>query len=471
MTDATPVTVPHESVNDQSMTILSWLAVEGQSVERGQALLVLEGSKATLEVYAPASGILRHTHPEGTEVPVGGELGQILSQEPTRTPAEAIPSPPEPASLVEASPARNGLVNGVSDPLPSPQSEATVSPTADSAVARFSKQARSLLQQRGIDPNCFAGRGLIRADDVRNYLGERETVVLPSKEANAAPPSVREQPSASGGVAGVPYRVEKLSPTKRTEIVYLQSAHEQTLPSLVTMAVPTRGLRAACQRHPALQGNVAALLVFETSRLLRQYPLFNAFSTAEAVNFYEEIHVGFAVDAGHGLKVPIVHHADRKSLPAIAADMRERLVAYLNDSLSIESLSGGTFTVTDLSGDDVLEFRPLLNRGQSAILGVGAEFFLPGQDVGFFNLILAFDHRVAAGRQAARFLGDLRQRLRHHEDSLRAEGVFGPPRAEPCCSVCQRPFHELRALNAFLTKTVGGDGGESLVCTVCLGGY
>lgn len=81
-------------------------------------------------------------------------------------------------------------------------------------------------------------------------------------------------------------------------------------------------------------------------------------------------------------------------------------------------LAGGTFTITDLSGEGVSSFRPLINQGQSAILGVCSEVFAPGGKVGRFDLTLAFDHQLTEGRTAARFLNDLRERLGHHEASL-----------------------------------------------------
>jgi hypothetical protein len=138
------------------------------------------------------------------------------------------------------------------------------------------------------------------------------------------------------------------------------------------------------------------------------------------------------------------------------------------DELTAEQQSAGTFTVTDLSGSNAFVFEPLINKGQSAILGVGAEFF-PAADVGFFNLTLRFDHQLGEGRTAAAFLNDLAARLKGHEAAQGAADVA--PRDVPHCTRCRRDHHELRAINRDLVRTVNVDGGNDVVCTVCLQGW
>src|SRR5207247_2570732 len=106
----------------------------------------------------------------------------------------------------------------------------------------------------------------------------------------------------------------------------------------------------------------------------------------------------------------------------------------------IESLAGGTFTITDLSGEEVFHFLPLINQGQSAILGVGAEVFLPPGRDGMFTLTLAFDHSLSEGRQAARFLKELSNRLQHYEATLGRLPSAESASEEPCCCECLRPL-------------------------------
>jgi 2-oxoglutarate dehydrogenase E2 component (dihydrolipoamide succinyltransferase) len=451
MGSATAILVPRENVNDQSVTVVAWLVPDGQHVEAGQPVVTLEGSKTTFEVCSPVAGVLHYLRAAGEDVAVGGELARIGDASVEQTnhvavrpekPKEAAP-PPTPAIVVPA------------------VAVATASEAAVAPGVRFSKEALQLIRQRGLDPAQFAGRGLVRAADVLAPVGESPS----PKPTIPAPAATADGPVAA---QGVPVRSEKLSRAKPTEAQYLRSAHRHTLPSVISVAVPTRGLRSAAARHPEVQGNVTALVIHEAARLLKKYPALNAFHHDGTAHYYDEAHVGFAVDADRGLKVPVIRQADRKTVPQIVHEMREWVVAYLNDSLPVEALAGGTFTVTDLSGEGVFEFLPLLNQGQSAILGIGGEFFLPGSKVGQFHLILAFDHQLAEGRQAARFLGELRERLEHYEAALRPAGGGESSGQEPRCAECLRTVAALRDLRAHLVQTVAADHSPALVCTICL---
>jgi pyruvate/2-oxoglutarate dehydrogenase complex dihydrolipoamide acyltransferase (E2) component len=213
---------------------------------------------------------------------------------------------------------------------------------------------------------------------------------------------------------------------------------------------------------------VTALLVHECARLLRKYPMLNACYDAGEAYFYDVVNVGIAVDNGGGLKVPVVRDADVKSPADLAEEIRELLVAYAANDLGAEQLSGGTFTITDLSSSNVLLFEPLINRGQAAILGIGAEIVPAPGGVGSFNLTLRFDHQLAEGRTAAAFLSDLALRLEGHEAAVR--GASEAARA-PRCARCHRTHAELRAIDRHLVRTVALSGGDELLCTVCIQGW
>jgi 2-oxoglutarate dehydrogenase E2 component (dihydrolipoamide succinyltransferase) len=263
----------------------------------------------------------------------------------------------------------------------------------------LSRKAADLVKEHGIPLEQFAGRGLIREADVLALLGR------PASGADLA---------AGVAAKSVTFRREALPKSKAAEARYLL-AGSNVLASSVSVACPTRGLRAAAARHPEWGASPAAAIVFEAARLLRKHPIFNAFYEDGAANYYDEVNVGFAVDVGEGLKVPVIRDADKKDVGAIAREIQDLLLAYTNGEITLEAASGGTFTVTDLSGEGVLCFQPLINHRQSAILGVGAEFLAPGGSEGYYQLILAFDHRLTEGRTAARFLRDLRDQLSAYE--------------------------------------------------------
>jgi pyruvate/2-oxoglutarate dehydrogenase complex dihydrolipoamide acyltransferase (E2) component len=480
-----PLVVPRENVNDETATLVRWLAAEGARVETGQRVVQIETSKAVVDLEAPVAGILHHEAREGDEIPIGAALGHVA---PEAGAAELPPpAPPAPLETTKAngrgvaplSPAvRRLIVEEHVDPsrlcgtgrdgrltkadvLAHLSAADAPAPTAP----RFSRPARELIERLGLDPASFAGFGLVRSRDVRPEAG------LGSAHAEAPRPAAHggqaflPAPRGPVAMAGVPTRAERLPRAKRTEARYLRAGLEHTLPSAVTVTRRTRGLRAA------LGETTTAVIVAETARLLRKYPAFNAHHDDGEIHYYEEINIGVAVDAGRGLKVPVIPRADTKSIGAIADELRERVVAYLDDRLPVEALTGGTFTITDLSGYGVTAFHPLINQGQSAILGICAEILPPGSGEGTFNLVLAFDHQLAEGRSAALFLSELGERLAAYEAaSRRGEGPVATAE-EPRCARCQAGYAELRAQGHPLIQSVGPDGSPRLLCRLCLEGW
>ncbi|HAM34880.1 MAG TPA: hypothetical protein DEB40_04765 [Elusimicrobia bacterium] len=363
--EAVTVSIPKDAVNDVTVRLAAWRAADAERVEAGRVIAEIETSKAVLEIRAPAGGYMRRFLKEGCDIPVGGALCYITA--------------------------------GPADPVPEPAAQAPAA-VAVGQGARLSHRAAELVKQHGISPDRFQGQGLVREADVLALLGQ----------------TPRPRGAELVAAKSVTCRREELPKSKQAEARYL-AAGTNALASVVSVACPTRGLRAAALRHPQWGSSPAAVVVFEAARLLREYPVLNAFYDDGAVNFYEEVNVGFAVDAGSGLKVPVIRDADRKDLGAIAREIQDLLLSYHNDEITLASSSGGTFTVTDLSAEGVYYFHPLINHRQAAILGLAAEFFPPGSGEGFYQLILAFDHRLTEGRTAAQFLKDLRQRISSHE--------------------------------------------------------
>ncbi|HUF74569.1 MAG TPA: 2-oxo acid dehydrogenase subunit E2 [Gammaproteobacteria bacterium] len=436
MSDLVEVPVPRENNNDEFVTLIKWHFEDGDEVGADQPIVDVEGSKAVFEVFAPAAGFIRLAVREGDEIAVGGTLCRLF---PTSEAAAGWIEAAEQREPVEA--AGEGV----------------------SRFVRFSRSARALIEQRDLDPGAFDGKGLVRAADVLDFLGEGRRR---SRDVSERP--VEAPAAESGTVLALPGRRQALSPSKRTERRYIGASYRNSLQSSVTVCVPTRGLKAALE-HATIGGNTTALIIYETARLLRKYPLFNACHDDGHAYLYSDINIGFAVDAGGGLKVPVVREADTKSLEEITAALRDLLVAYMSEELTAADQADGTFTVTDLSTENVFSFQPLINKGQSAILGVGAEFFPPGAREGVFNLTLQFDHQLAEGRLAAAFLNELAVRLQGYEAAF---GRTGENAADaPHCARCYRDHAELRDVKQFLVQCVNADGTVAGICTGCLQGW
>ena len=258
------------------------------------------------------------------------------------------------------------------DPVPAAEAGAKTEGPA------FSRKARALLEKEGVDPAAFSGMGMVREEDVRRHL------------ASASAKGVRREP---------------LSARKRSENAALSGGGANALRSLAALRCSEEAYRRAVERAPAFEATPSGLILFEAARTLKEFPLFNAYYADGDAAYYDGVNVGFVVDGDRGLRVPVIHSADSKTEDETAREIQDLLLAYHEDELNVERLSGGPFTITDLSGEGVTRFDPLINAAQSAILGVAAP------EGGSFELCLAFDHRLHEGRSAAAFLHVLKSRI------------------------------------------------------------
>jgi pyruvate/2-oxoglutarate dehydrogenase complex dihydrolipoamide acyltransferase (E2) component len=475
MDEPTAVLIPQDNVNDETVTLLDWCVANGTAVEAGQALAKVEGGKSVFTIYAPVGGVVAYSLAPGREVEVGRTLCTIRG--------ENVPLDHSRGSTNEAwkdneevasAPGPDVLLKTEKIATAPDHSHATATPFSPSpAQPRFSQKAAALAHKHGIDPKVFAGQGLVTSSRVVAAMHNQKAPGVSTTPKGVVPPQERPKPIPAHGV---PTRVERLAPSKRTEVRYLASSYQNTLASAVTVAVPTGGLKTAAT-NSSFSGGSVAIVVFEVARLLARYPAFNAYYSDGCMHLYEEINIGVAFDAGQGLKVPVIRRADHKGLKDIADEIQTLLLHYLENRLSLESMAGGTFTITDLSNEGVSSFHPLINQGQAAILGVGAEFFPPGSREGFFNLILSFDHQLAEGRSAAGFLRDLAQRLQAYEAALQFKPDNRNGQEEWHCARCLTPLSRLQRLDPhrsgdlFLVQVVQPSGKTEYRCSICIQGW
>jgi pyruvate/2-oxoglutarate dehydrogenase complex dihydrolipoamide acyltransferase (E2) component len=372
-----------------------------------------------MEIHAPEAGFVQYTAAVGDEVPVGAVICQIV--------------PEGPAAVVTAAAA---AVPAQHTALP---------------AARFTPLALSAAADLAVDIAAFPPGTLVRRDDVLRKAGK-----LPPEPKAPTPAKHAVRNAENAPVPGVSIEWSDLPRRKTVEARILGAGQERSIQSFVTATCRAPGLRQRMERLGLGAVGLNALVIFETARLLRKYPMFNAVHDRGRVGQYREVNVGWAVDGGQGLVVPVIPRADEKSLQEIAALMERHIEAYVESSYAPNDFSGATFTVSDLSGEGISVFQPLISQGQSAILGVGS-------DAELLYLTLAFDHQVTEGRRAAQFVRELAGRLEAH-----AANTSGEQQGSEYCAICQRDGDALRAMKAILTKSAIPPG---FVCSICLSGY
>ena len=198
-----------------------------------------------------------------------------------------------------------------------------------------------------------------------------------------------------------------ISNIKKVEIKNLSSVNETGFVSTVFINVKVINLNESKALSSLSSSSYLPLVVFESSKLLRKYPVFNSFFSNDEIYEYQQINIGVAIDIDDGLKVFTLYGTDKMDLNQVQDTLSEGLYKYLRKNLSVKELTGSTFTITDLSLYGIDRFIPLVNKNQSAILAISSI----DKTLDRFNLSMSFDHRVTEGKLASQFMFELKQAL------------------------------------------------------------
>jgi pyruvate dehydrogenase E2 component (dihydrolipoamide acetyltransferase) len=395
----TEVILPKLGQTMEEGTIVEWLKHEGEPVQRGEVLFMVETDKATLEVEASARGFLRKILvPVGETVPVLTVVALIA-----KTLDEDISAYKSQFQVDEtAQPAALEL-----EPLSAePQGEA-LKPETGRVIA--SPRARRLARDKGVDLAQVTGSGpneRIVERDVVAYL-EASQEAIPSVPAPAR--------------AVVPVTEVPMSGVRAVIAQRMHKSHQITAPvTLTTEADATafvelrERLKAGLADELGFNIGYNDLLIKLVAQALRQFPYMNARLDGEVIRELGEIHIALAVDTDRGLLVPVIRNADRKGVTKIAREVRELVERARAGKALPDELSGSTFTITNLGMHEIDAFTPIINLPETAILGVGRIKARPAVVEGELCvrqtmwLSLTFDHRLVDGGPAARFLQYIR---------------------------------------------------------------
>jgi pyruvate dehydrogenase E2 component (dihydrolipoamide acetyltransferase) len=375
------VIMPALGVAQESGRVLRWLKGEGEEVVAGEPLVEIETDKVTVELPAPASGVLASVSVDaGVEVPVGRVIALIVA--PGGTPAPAGRASSARSEDVSRAPARE---------------------------RRASPRARRLAHELGVDLATVEGSGPAGAVIAADLLRLRET-------DPRAP-----EPALAGAVWR---RMAERATASWTSVPHFHLAREIDAAKLVSW-------RDSFPGEPAARVTFTDLFVRIAAVTLRAHPRLNARWSGAAVVLLPEIGVGVAVATDDGLVVPVIHGADRLSVPEIAEARRDLVARARARTLRLDDVAGGTFTISNLGMYGIDAVDPIVSMPEAAILGIGrvAERVraVSGRPVvrPTAMLTLACDHRVADGALAASFLASLAALA--EEPAPLAEGGLAAP--------------------------------------------
>jgi pyruvate dehydrogenase E2 component (dihydrolipoamide acetyltransferase) len=410
--------------------ITKWFKNEGDSVEKGEPLFEVETEKITNKVESIASGILfQIVAAAGTTVPVGGVVAIVAA-------------PGEQPERIEALP--TGKIEKEASPKELLVEAASEEPKAKAFVPA-SPAARRLAKELGVDLSQLVGTGpggRITEADVTKYHEEGPPMprISPLAHEMALKEGLDISTIKGTGDRGKITRWEKapeeIKSPSYTSIPYSgmrRSIGDNMLASLQTTAQLTAFaeldvtemvaflelVREEYKKDETTRVSYNDIIILAVSRALKRHPIMNSVMVGEEILLSDSVNMGIAVALPDGLIVPVLRDADKKGLLQIAKEARDLATKAREGKLTVDEVTGGTFTISNTSMFEVDGFTPILRPPETGILGVGRVKRKPAEHRGeivlrhMMTISLTYDHRVVDGVPAHAFLQTVGRFLQH----------------------------------------------------------
>ncbi|MBG7602075.1 MAG: dihydrolipoyllysine-residue acetyltransferase [Gammaproteobacteria bacterium] len=437
---ATDVVVP--DIGDfADVEVIEVLISPGDQVEAEESILTLESDKATMEIPSPFSGAVTEVKVAvGDRINVGDLVAlmdvadtdeqQPAAVEATKVEPAAAPAPVEPASAAKTTPAA-GRLPGEKEQKPAP-APAEAPKRITSGKAHASPAVRLFARKLGVEITTVEGsgpKGRVTKADVQNHVKQ----VVASHDQTAATsgsaiPAIPEIDFSKFGKTETVElgRIKKLSGT-HLKRAWLNIPHVTQFDEAdITEMEAFRKENKPEAEKMGIRMTFMPFLMRACAKALKEMPEFNSSLTADAEHLVMKnyVNIGIAVDTPNGLMVPVIRDVDKKGIYDLAAELMELSGRAREGQLSAEDMQGGCFSISSLGGIGGVQFTPIVNAPEVAILGVSRATMKPvwnGEDFEprlIMPFSLSYDHRVIDGAQGVRFtsyinklLSDIRRLL------------------------------------------------------------
>lgn len=453
------VTMPRLSDTMSEGAVQRWLKKPGDAVQTDEVIAEIETDKATMELVAFESGTLQEIRvPEGQVVPIGTVIGVIGdgAAQPAAAPAaktaDAAPATPaqaqaeapaadakapaaeaaDPAAAAASAPAQPAAAAATqAAPAQAGSAPAAVNGAENGDRIKASPVARRMAEDLGVNLREVQGTGpqgrILRANVEAFRKGDAAPAAAPAAAGQARPTLVSSQPAPAAGAAALTEDVAPMS-RMRKAIAKAMTDSKPGIPHIYLTAeidmAAAQALRAQINESGASDVKISPndLIVKAVAKALLKFPSVNASyaTTAEgqpAVAHHGRVNVSVAVATDNGLLAPVVHDADKKTVSAIAAEIRELAGRAREGKVKSGDLDGATFQTSNLGMFGITEFVSIITPPQAASLAIGEIRQTPvvrdGQIVvgSIMNVTLSVDHRVADGAAGAQFLQEVTRLL------------------------------------------------------------
>jgi len=392
---AVEITMPKMGLSMVTGTIVKWLKNEGDAVTKGDIILEVMTDKLTNTIDAPADGVLlRIVAQEEEELPIGALLGVIGME------GEVVQGA---KTTSKAAPAAEPMISETK------QADSSSHEVTGNRV-KASPLARKLAKENNVDFTQITGTGpsgrIVRDDVLACIAQGGNSQQASTQKSIGSPAPIEEQDNFTlTPYAGMRKAVGdnmSLSWSVAPKVNYHVSTDLSAL----------LALRKTINEEAQVKITITDMLVKIVAVALRMSPHINIALVDKNIRNYKEVHVGVAVAISQGLVVPVVKHADIKTISQISREIKDLSLRARDNQLGMQEMRGGTFTVTNIGAYQSVDwFTPIINQPEAAILGVGRTVDTPVVENGeivikpMIGLSLSFDHRVIDGAPAAAFLG------------------------------------------------------------------
>ena len=433
---AKEVIMPKVDMDQETGTVVEWHKKNGEYVNTGDVLLVIETDKVAVDVQSPGSGILQGISVgPGEVVPIGTVIAYLLAE------GESLPATPKPGSAPEPEPAtpmdpaklphqsatpiakNMAAVHGLDISTIVPSGKGNKVTKADVAARididgstekegkiNASPAARRTARENQIDLALISGsgpKGRVQSNDVMEFIEQQkkdEKQIDLRIDSGQAIPLIGIRRTIAERMLSNYQNIPHIRFTSRVNMSEFEAARNR--------------LNEHAKRTEAPKISATALFVKLVASTLTHHPFLNSSLKGDEILIHSKINIGVAVALENGLIVPVVQNADGKSISRIAAEVNDLSTRARNGTLASTEVKGGTFTITNLGPFGVEQFDAIINAPEAAILAIGATQLeaLPDEDgeirsCPVMRMTLSADHRVIDGAVAARFIADLKTML------------------------------------------------------------
>lgn len=393
------VSMPKLGFDMAEGTLVRWVKLEGETVNKGDILAEIETDKATVEVESSFAGVVhKHLVEQGSVVPVGTPIaiiaapGEQVEDIPTTQPAQEVPAQAQTPQTAPAAPV-----------------QPAATPTAPAGPVKASPLARRMATEQGLDIHTLRGSGpggRIVKRDVESALKS----IPASFPLKPATPPAQMTSTAIPGDETVP--VDRLRAAigrrmveSKQQVPHFYATHACRVDELMSLRKKINSTLPEGEKI-----SVNDFIIKAAGLALRRYPNLNASLNGDVILRHGDVNVGVAVAVPGGLLTVVNRNTDQKPLRVISREVREMVTRARDGKVRPDDIEGSTFSISNLGMFDVDSFVAIINPPEAAILAVGSVQEVPVVEDGqikpgmVLKITLSADHRITDGAEAAQFL-------------------------------------------------------------------